>query len=341
MYHGGNLTEATRRFGTPAGGWLDLSTGINPEPYPHTHIGSEALAQLPQPDASNHMIDAARRCYQVPDGTDVIAGPGTEFLIDLIARQLTQKRAAIIGPTYGGHAEAWERLGCDIGFVSRPRDIPLDATALTVVNPNNPDGSEWQPKELIAIAEDLAAREGWLIVDEAFCDVRPELSIIPYMGALPVVVLRSFGKFYGLAGLRLGFAIAPPAMVASLSAAMPPWSVSGPAIEVGARALADHEWATATRSAVADGSQRLVSLLSNSGFRIEANAGLFVLASCLDAAGVHRQLAQAGVWTRIFDYAPTWIRFGLPPRDAWKRFEAAVSLLDVVASEAKADAGVA
>ena len=192
--------------------------------------------------------------------------------------------------------------------------------ALILCNPNNPDGRRWSPNRLTAAADRLARAHGTLIVDEAFADVVPEVSLGPSAARPGLVVLRSFGKFFGLAGLRLGFALCRPSLARALAQALGPWSVPGPALEVGRVALADDAWQTAMRARLAEESDRLRDLLADAGLEPAGGTPLYQLVSHDDAAGWHDRLARQGVWVRAFPRRPNWLRFGLPgDRDGWQR----------------------
>jgi cobalamin biosynthesis protein CobC len=161
----------------------------------------------------------------------------------------------------------------------------------------------------------LRERGGWLVVDEAFADMEPEISAVGLCADLPVVVLRSFGKFYGLAGLRLGFAIASPDIARRMALALGPWPCSGPALTIGATALRDREWADRTRGAVQAQARKLDAVLAKAGFTIVGGTGLFRLARRADAGKAHAALAAQHIWCRRFEWADDLLRFGLPPGD--------------------------
>ena len=293
--HGGNLAAAERRFGIPKDGWLDLSTGINPSPYPLTQFPPEALSRLPDPEALVRLLDAARAYYRVPADAGIVAAAGTQQLIQILPRLIAGNRVAIAGPTYSEHAIAWRRAGRTI-VDAGPADIAV------LVNPNNPDGR---------IADKLP-EVPTVIVDEAFGDVAPESSSVPLTTNGRIVVLKSFGKFFGLAGLRLGFCIASKGFVDVLSNELGPWAVSGPALEIGARALADRAWIEATRNRLAQARWDLERVLTAAGLQIIGGADLFTLVASPEARTIHSHLGRSGILVRGFADRPTLLRFGLP-----------------------------
>lgn len=296
--HGGDLLFATRLYGQPEGGWLDLSTGINPNPYPAPPVPPEALHRLPDREALLGLLEVARRAYRVPDGVMLVAVPGTEFAIRFLATFLPPGKTAVVAPTYGTYADAWPHAVFGAA-ISEGTDVGI------VVSPNNPDGRITPPAEL--------PQAKWLIVDEAFADVAPpEASAIPSMRMTNRIVLRSVGKFYGLAGLRLGFVAAMPGVARQIEHAIGDWPVSGPAIAIGTAALADEAWRNDMRAQLKTGAQALRSLLTAHGLTVVGGTDLFVLAETTDAHALHRALAERGVWTRAFADHPRWIRFGLP-----------------------------
>jgi cobalamin biosynthetic protein CobC len=219
---------------------------------------------------------------------------------------------AIVGPTYGEHALAWRMAGHDVVTVAGLDALPENVRHAVIVNPNNPDGRVTDRAALARAATLLRDRGGWLIIDEAFADVEPDISAVGLCAELPVVVLRSFGKFYGLAGLRLGFAVASPDIAKRIALALGPWPCSGPALHVGTAALRDHEWARRTRDAIAQQARELDAVLVEAGFGIAGGTGLFRLARHPAAGEVHTALAAQHIWCRRFDWADDLLRFGLP-----------------------------
>lgn len=325
--HGGDPKAAEARFGAPWDGWLDLSTGINPQAYGLPAMPAEVLARLPRHDELAALLKAARAAYGVPDDAAIVAAPGTQALIQLLPTLFAPGEVTILGPTYGEHAPAWAAAGHavqDAGSICAQAANPAPCAVL--VHPNNPTGRLQAVEGLLAFADELHGRGGVLLVDEAFADVTPEASVSPHAGGEGLVVLRSFGKFFGLAGVRLGFAICAPALAERLEARLGPWAVSGPAIWAGTRALSDAAWIIAARARLKADAKRLDALLDKAGLKVVGGTDLFRLAECADAWAVYEKLGRAGVLTRPFDYNPRWLRFGLPGRDEdWARLEAALA----------------
>lgn len=314
MKHGGDLGAAIARHGGLAKDWLDLSTGVNPHAYPlDPPLPSTAWTRLPARAARDRLLEVARRTYEVPPDLGLVAAPGTQALLPHLPACVPKGDIAIVGPTYTSHGDVWRRAGRRVVEVTSPYFEPAaDTRVIVIVNPNNPDGRLIDPKSLRHHAETMAARGGLLIVDEAFADCVPGASLLPHLGDVPALVLRSFGKFYGLAGVRLGFAAAPPGVAAALSASLESWAVSGPAIEIGIRALADTAWQNEMRAQLADEAADLTLMLQMRGLSVFGGTPLYVLAGTRDAATLHEALARQRIWTRSFDYAPTWLRIGLP-----------------------------
>ena len=190
------------------------------------------------------MIAAAREAYAIPASAGIVAAAGTQSLIQWLPQLASSGPVAIAEPTYNEHAPAWRLAGHDVIARADLDDLPPAVRHVVVVNPNNPDGRVISRAALARIAGLVKERGGWLVVDEAFADVEPETSVIELCADLPIVVLRSFGKFYGLAGLRLGFAVAPQQIARHIALALGPWACSGPALTIGAAALRDREWAS-------------------------------------------------------------------------------------------------
>ncbi|WP_353186436.1 threonine-phosphate decarboxylase CobD [Bosea sp. (in: a-proteobacteria)] len=323
IWHGGDLATARALFPEAPQPWVDLSTGINPIPYPLPALPLSLWTRLPGADDEAALIAAARKAYRVPAQAGIVAAPGTQILIELLPRLAPAGPVAILGPTYAEHGHAWRKAGFSVTDVSAPAETGAAATVV-VVNPNNPDGRVLAREELAGLAAGCAARGGLLVVDEAFADFTPEASIVPGLPA-GVVVLRSFGKTYGLAGLRLGFAIGAPGAMARLDAALGPWSVAGPALHVGAQALADAAWLADAGADRARDAARLDALLAPHG-RVAGGTSLFRLLESPAAAALFSRLGRRGIYARRFRHAPERLRFGLPGDEAaWSRLRAALA----------------
>ena len=317
--HGGNLGMARRRFPGAPEPWIDLSTGINPWPYPLPALAPAVWQRLPEEAELNGLREAAARHYRAPDAEHVAMAPGSQALIQMLPRLRRPGTVRVLGPTYAEHALAWAEAG--------HRLVEKETADVTVlVNPNNPDGRALAADAALALAERAAGRGGWLVVDEAFADVAPELSVAAHAGRPGLVVLRSFGKFFGLAGLRLGFALAEPTLAGRLQAAFGPWPVSGPAVAIAAAAFADPDWAAATRARLADSAARLTDLLGRSGLADGGGTTLFRLAIHPEAQRCFARLGAAGILVRRFEHEPTCLRFGLPAdEEEWRRLGEALA----------------
>lgn len=318
--HGGDTGAAEARFGRPAQGWLDLSTGIAPFSYPVDGIPASAWRRLPESKEMAGLVAAARTVYGAAPSAAIVAAPGSQALIQRLPGLFEPgKRVAVIGPTYGEHARAWAGAGHAVAEIAHPEE-GADADVLVIVNPNNPGGQRYEPARIAVWASAFARRGGLVVVDEAFADVTPENSMASLADAPGVIVLRSFGKFFGLAGLRLGFGIGTGALIARVGAALGPWPVAGPAIAIAARAFADRDWIAAQRARLADAAHRLRALLTDAGFEIVGGTDLFLLSAHDDATEVFARLARAGILVRRFPTRPRWLRFGMPGAEAeWAR----------------------
>jgi len=315
-HHGGNLALAESLYGHPREGWLDLSTGINPNLWSASPDAFESVNHLPATDALQRLLAIARHAYGVADALPIAAVPGSEIAIRLLPLVAPPGSVAVVAPTYGSHGEAWRNDGRRVTEVATLDDVPAEATIAVLVNPNNPDGRLVEPDVLVALTYRLGERGGLLVVDEAFGDVAPEASLAPHLAGLPAVILRSLGKFYGLPGLRLGFVAGTRAVVEPLARLLGDWPVSGPALAIGQAALADAAWQAAVRLRLAGDRNRLQTLLDGHSLGIVGGTDLFVLASHPEARTIHRGLAQRGVWTRAFAGHPTWLRLGVPGNDS-------------------------
>jgi cobalamin biosynthetic protein CobC len=316
--HGGDLGRFRRTFPAAPEPWLDLSTGINPVPYPVPAIEASAWMRLPSAEGDAALRAAAAGAYGAPGPDHVVAAPGTQILIETLPRLVAPNRVAVVGPTYAEHAAAWQRAGHAVTPV-RGIEAIGDAAVAVLVDPNNPDGRSHPLSERLALAEAMARRGGLLVVDEAFCDLEPVESLCPHPGP-GLVVLRSFGKTYGLAGLRLGFAVAEPGIAARIAAALGPWTVSGPAQVIGAAALSDRAWREAAARDRGAEAERLDRMILRAGGRIVGGTILFRTADFAQGPSLWRRLGEAGIAVRRFAERPERLRFGLPPdRQGWCR----------------------
>ena len=300
--HGGDTEAARRLFPDAPQPFLDLSTGINPLPYPLPPLRPELFAALPSASALTQLLANAAQAYAAPSTAHVVAAPGTQILLAQVAALVRPGRAAVLAPTYAEHARAAALAGHRVVEVADIADLS-SADLAVVVNPNNPDGRIAAREALLACARALPAG-ALLVVDEAFMDVAPPgTSLAGDVGSGNIVVLRSFGKFFGLAGLRLGFALAHPATAA----------------------LADRAWAAATRAQLAQAALRLDAILAGAGLAIVGGTPLFRLARTPAAGELFNHLGRAGILVRRFAEEPTWLRFGLPAGEpGWERLAAAM-----------------
>ncbi|WP_158743378.1 threonine-phosphate decarboxylase CobD [Acidisphaera sp. L21] len=317
--HGGGLIAAQHRYPDAPRPWLDLSTGINPIAYPMPPLPQSAFTRLPEPEAVAALEALAARTYGVADPACVVAAPGTQVLIHLLPRLIPRTTVAVIAPTYAEHHAAWAQAGHDVS--DAPGFATANAAITVTVRPNNPDGRVDPAAALIP----LAGPGRLLVVDEAFADLEA-CSLSAMLPHPRLILLRSFGKTYGLAGVRLGFALTAPALAAGLRQALGPWSVSGPALLAGQAALADAAWRAATTLHLTHDAARLDATLRNAGCHIVGGTRLFRLASHPQAPALATRLAQAGILVRQFAANPTWLRFGLPGTDPdWTRLHSALA----------------
>ncbi|MFV0360031.1 threonine-phosphate decarboxylase CobD [Tropicimonas sp.] len=311
--HGGGIDAAAARWGGNRCDWLDLSTGINPVAYPLPDLPPDCWSALPDMAATRELADAARRFWKVPPHMQVLAVPGASAAIARIPALPPPGRVHIHAPTYNEHAAAFRTAGWAVS------NRPQGADATVLVHPNNPDGRLWCSGDLPG--------DGLLVIDESFCDVAPESSLLDAVADRPdTVVLKSFGKFWGLAGLRLGFALGPPDLLDRLAGMFGPWAVSGPALAIGTAALNDGIWADRTRARLVRDAARLDTLLSATGACPVGGTSLFRLHDVGDATAMQARLATAHIWTRRFPYSDRWLRVGLPGREAdWRRLADALA----------------
>lgn len=308
--HGGGIDSAAARWGGARADWLDLSTGINPLPYPLPDLPTDAWTALPDAAAQSALEHAARAFWQVPAKAALVATNGASAAIALLPQLVTPARVRIDGPTYNEHGRAFRAAGWTL------TDGP--AEAMVAVHPNNPDGRLWQAEEIAAPA--------LTIIDESFGEVAPDASLIALATRPRTVVLKSFGKFWGLAGLRLGFAIGDPELIAQLATRLGPWPVSGPALAIATTALKDTNWTQATRRRLAEDAARLDRMVTARGARLVGGTDLFRLYDTGDAQAWQEGLARHRILGRVFPYSARWLRLGLPGKtEHWQRLATALN----------------
>ena len=311
--HGGNLDLAIQRFGGRVEDWIDLSTGINRQPYPVSEVGLRHWSALPSRTEIESLHEAAQDAYATR--APILAMGGAQAAIQLLPHLAPRGRARILAPTYNEYAAALAAAGWEVTEVTDLAGL-VGADLAVVCNPNNPDGRSYPASDLLA----LLPRVGRLVVDESFADAVPGLSLASEAGRQGLLILRSFGKFYGLAGLRLGFALGHESEIAALAAMAGPWPISGAAIAIGRRALLDRNWADATTRRLQRDSLRLDAAVRAQGWQLVGGTPLFRLYDTGDALAAQEKLARGQIWSRVFAQKPTWLRLGLPGSEPeWTR----------------------
>lgn len=322
LEHGGRLREASQRYGIALADWLDLSTGIAPYAWPLPSIPASAWARLPEPQ--DELEIAARDYYGV---SNLLPVAGSQAAIQALPRLLRNVTVGIVSPAYAEHAAAWQREGHQLLEISE--DAIEGALArldvLLLVNPNNPTGRRFEPQQLLDWQARLAERGGWLVVDEAFIDCTPAYSLAAFSQRPGLIVLRSFGKFFGLAGIRLGFVLAQPSVLQQLAELLGPWTISGPSRVVATALLQDQAAQRQQRERLLADGERLAALLSAQGLAPSGGCALFQFCCTPQAAEWHAFLAARGILTRLFT-RPLSLRFGLPPDETgWQRLQQALA----------------
>lgn len=323
LEHGGRLRAAAQQYGIPLADWLDLSTGLAPWPFEFPAVPASVWQRLPEVDDGLALLAAQRYGAQA-----ALPVAGAQAAIQLLPHlRASAIRVGILTPCYAEHAQAWQRGGHQLLELSDSEiEAQLDVLdVLLLVNPNNPTGRVFSPTQLLAWHSRLAARGGWLVVDEAFIDATPELSLASHSHLPGLIVLRSFGKFYGLAGVRLGFVLAEQKLLNELDERLGPWAVSGPARWLGLACLADEAAHQQQSLRLRDSSQRLATLLAEAGLPVTGGCVLFQWLATTKAAELYRHFALRGILLRQFSQPPS-LRFGLPANEVdWQRLHAALA----------------
>ena len=292
----------------------------------------DAFTRLPEPEDEAELCRLAAAACGAPSAEQVVAAPGSQILISLLPVVLGCREAVVLGPTYGEHAASWRASGASVSDAVDAGALLAQVRrglALVLCNPNNPDGRRLERPQLAGLAARCAAQDAFLVVDEAFADLEPDVpqaaSLLPSPG---LVALRSFGKTYGLAGIRLGFLLADPPLAKRMRTLLGPWAVSGVAIAAGRHALPDQPWRDRSGLLLQAHADRLDRLLAEADLAVEGGTRLFRLATRPDAAAAFRHLGQRGLLVRRFPAQPTRLRVGLPSDEtAWERLRAALRTL--------------
>ena len=323
LHHGGRLRAAAAHFAIPLENWLDLSTGINPNGWPVKTPPAATWARLPDDDDELNAI--ACRYYEADF---LLSVAGSQTAIQALPQLRVLSRVSVLSPSYAEHAYAWKRNNHKVSPVTPDQiDTVLpDTDVLIITHPNNPTGAIFSIAQLLDWHRQLAKRNGWLIVDEAFMDATPEFSIASHTSKPGLVVLRSLGKFFGLAGARVGFICAHPELLAALKNLLGPWSVNAPARWMAIQALQDIRWQKKTRQHLLNASYRLKTLLAKHQLMPTGGCALFQWAHSRHATYLYEKLAFQGILIRLFDNPPS-LRFGLPGSNVdWQRLDSALTV---------------
>ncbi len=322
LEHGGRLLRAAREYRIAPEKWLDLSTGISPRAWPVPVIPPRAWHRLPEDE--DGLVEAACDYYGAPA---LLPVAGSQAAIQALPRLRPRSRVGVIAPGYAEHAHAWRQAGHAVECV--PVAHLLDAIdefdVVTLIHPNNPGGETFTRDALLALHARLQARGGWLVVDEAFIDATPGHSLCPDTSREGLVVLRSVGKFFGMAGARAGFVCASPALLDAMRERLGPWTLTGPTRWALVQAFADTGWQASQRDWLHESSAKLAETLVRHELAPTAGTAFFQWRCDARAAALHAALCRRGILTRLFE-APASLRFGLPGEDAgFERLEAALA----------------
>lgn len=321
LHHGGDLKWAQKTFTYQGDDWLDLSTGINPVAYPIPPLAPETYTRLPDQSLQQQAVEAACQYYRALSVETLALAPGSQALIQWLPRLRARSCVAILIPTYQEHARCWGLAGHDVHLVDnleKARELQPDV--VIIVRPNNPTGSIVPATDIITLANELAGRDGWVIVDEAFADTNTENDLASWTDISSLILLKSFGKFFGLAGLRLGVTISNETLAGHIRDAVGPWAVPGPTLSVAASAFRDAGWIAETSRRLEQDAARLDRILSNADCTILGGTTLFRLVETERLQDLLMHLGNNGILVRPFPYNAKWLRFGLPGSEQdWER----------------------
>ena len=313
MEHGGNVAQAAQHYRIPVNEWLDLSTGVNPSAYPVTLPDPRQLSMLPYDDQVLQKI--ACEYYQC---AKLVTLNGTQQAIQLLPLLRDKSRVAVVSPTYSEHARCWQHAGHHVAEVTDLDEID-EYDVVVVTNPNNPTGEHYTREQLLAVHQQLQRRSGWLVVDEAFMDVEPSLSLTSDADRTGLIVLRSLGKFFGLPGLRIGFVVGDKETTDLVEKHTGPWTVNSFSSSIASTCLSDTGWQQQARQQIHQNNEQLKQLLIRYNLPVSGHTGLFVWSEHEEAGDIHDALAGMGILLRYFPANFRFrssLRFGLPGSEA-------------------------
>lgn len=320
LEHGGRLRLAANEWGIAVESWLDLSTGINPDGWPVPPIPPHLWQRLPEDD--DGLLVAAQHYYQAPH---ILPVAGSQAALQALPALRAPGRVGMFFPSYAEHAHAWEKAGHTVVPLTADAMQLDDIDVLLLIHPNNPTGTHYDSAQLLNWHSQLAARGGWLVADEAYIDADPVHSLTPYTNRSGLIVMRSLGKFFGLAGARVGFVMAQAELLQRLQAELGPWTIAHPARWLATQALQDSAWQAYSRAQLGQSTERLARLLQQHELAVHGRTALFHWLITPHAAALYQHLAQCGILTRLFS-EPVSLRIGLPGTEAdWQRLEQGLS----------------
>ena len=318
IHHGGDIDLAIKKYGGEREDWIDLSTGINGTSYPWQQSIKFELRNLPSNKLLVNLERAASAAYKVAENTETAAVSGAQQIISLLPICLkSYNSVAILGPTYNEYEKAFKSSGIKAQTVSEVSKLSSSDIAI-IVNPNNPTG------KVIAeeILDDLSKKVRILIIDESF----KTFSSRRIQKFENVIQINSLGKFFGLAGVRLGFVSGPSDFIKSVRRMLGPWPISSIAAEIGTIALNDNTWISEMEKILLEGSNVLHKACSTKNWKLVGKTNLFHTYATSSSLEVEKQFAAHYIWIRTFDYSETWVRLGIPTsKYEWTRVRQALN----------------
>ena len=304
IQHGGDIDLAIKKYGGQRKDWIDLSTGINRTSYPWQESVKVHLRDLPGSKLLMSLEEAASRAYKIAVATETVAISGAQQIINLLPIHLKKySSVAILGPTYNEYEKAFKSSNLRTNTVAEISNLSCNDIAI-IVNPNNPTGKVITEEEL----EDLSKKVEILIIDESF----KMFSSRKTQNLDNLIQINSLGKFFGLAGVRLGFVSGPSDFIKSVRKMLGPWPISSLAAEIGLVALSDKIWISQMEKILLAGSTALHAACNSKNWRLVGKTNLFHTYATSNCFEVEEQFAAHGIWVRTFDYSETWVRIGIP-----------------------------
>ena len=322
--HGGNLDKAISFYGGKESEWIDLSTGINPNSYPIPKLSISDWRSLPTKTEIKDLESIIKSKQKI--SSEIIMVPGAQMAINFLPFLLKGEgtEVRILTPTYNEYNYCFTNTGFKVNSCQKFNQL-FNSDIAIIVNPNNPDGKIYEINELFELSKSVKI----LIVDESFIDSVECDSIVNQLNedVSNIIVIRSFGKFFGLAGLRLGYVFSGKEIIRKFKRFFGPWQISKMSVKIATIAFSDDVWIKKTKNNLNEKANAIDNLMKKINWKITGGTNLFRLYSTSNSDLAQKLLAEKFIWSRKFSYSKKWIRLGIPNERDFKKLKKIVMRL--------------